>query len=109
MDNKGKRWTKEEDDDLIYEVNNSISLEKIAENHKRGLNGIKLRIIQNCIYPIINEDYKHISSFYSIDQIAIDNYINKLSNPPKKSQRNIIEQLNDIEKKIDKIIFVLNI
>jgi len=93
MDNKGKRWTKEEDDDLIYEVNNLIPLEKIAENHKRGLNGIKLRIIQNCIYPIINEDYKHISSFYSIDQIAI----------------NIIEQLNDIEKKLDKIIFVLNL
>ena len=47
MDNKGKRWTKEEeDDDLIYEVNNLIPLEKIAENHKRGLNGIKLRIIQ---------------------------------------------------------------
>ena len=114
MDNKGKRLTKEEDDDLIYEVNNLIPLEKIAENHKRGLNGIKLRIIQNCIYPIINEDYKHISSFYSIDQIAIDNYINKLSNPPiksppKKSQRNIIEQLNDIEKKLDKIIFVLNL
>lgn len=40
----GKKWTVEEDKQLIQSLNNEISIEDIAKQHKRTVGGIRARI-----------------------------------------------------------------
>ena len=71
----GVRWTKEEDEKLIEEINNKKSYDEIAIEHKRKLNGIKSRVITNIIYNKYKEEtlnnIDNISSEYNLSLIHI--------------------------------------
>ena len=111
----GVRWTKEEDEKLIEEINNKKSYDEIAIEHKRKLNGIKSRVITNIIYNKYKEEtlnnIDNISSEYNIESDLIKKYIGKLIVNNKEDNNNksikdllleIINKLNDIDIKLDK-------
>jgi len=119
--NAGNRWSIEEDNKLVEEIENSKVYEEIALNHKRSILSIKLRVISQIIYPKykddIENDIEKISMEYNIDTELIMKYINKIkttqiiqksiiSNRPDKKEileylQNLDNKINDINTKID--------
>lgn len=51
---KGKRWTPEEDAQLLEQVNNGISLDDIATTHQRSVAAITMRILMHATKAIQN-------------------------------------------------------
>lgn len=47
IENIGSKWTKEEDESLIKEYTSGISITEIAKMHKRGVGGIKARLVKH--------------------------------------------------------------
>jgi hypothetical protein len=114
--NAGNRWSIEEDNKLVEEIENSKVYEEIALNHKRTILSIKSRVISQIIYPKykdnIENDIEKISMEYNIDTELIIKYINKIktneiiSNRPNKKEileylQNLDNKINDINTKID--------
>lgn len=53
----GKKWTAEEDQQLIDSLNSKTSIEDIAEEHKRTVRAIKSRIKKNVVHvPVHVQD-----------------------------------------------------
>jgi len=115
----GKKWLKEEDEELRNEILLNKSYDEIALNHKRNIGGIKSRVISHIIYPEYKDceeiDYEYIAIKYNIDKDIIEKKINNDIN--SKERLKIIEdkdisskeRLKIIEDKLDKIIEYLKI
>ena len=120
--NIGKKWSIEEDKQLLSEVNETKNYDEIALNHKRTKNAIILRVISHIIYPKFyntnntnntdNTD-NDISKEYKIDIELLKRNINKIRNrssikPKTEKEINynekILEQLILLNKKIDNLI-----
>ena len=43
-DNRGKKWSKVEETELLQHIENNISIDEIANLHKRTISGIRCRI-----------------------------------------------------------------
>ena len=105
----GKKWTQEEDNALIKEINDSKNYEEIALKHKRTVLAIKLRVINNIISPKINLNsdeinIEDISKEYNIDIDMLKLNLNKISNKKDKNiYQTIIDNLLIINEKLDNI------
>ena len=123
--NVGKKWSIEEDKQLLSEVNESKNYDEIALNHKRTKNAIILRVISHIIYPKFyntndindindnNDNDNEISKEYKIEIELLKRNINKIRNrssikPKTEKEINynekILEQLILLNKKIDNLI-----
>ena len=117
----GKKWLKEEDEELRNEILLNKSYDEIALNHKRNIGGIKSRVISHIIYPEYKDceeiDYEYIAIKYNIDKDIIEKKLNNDINSKNRIKR--IEELNNdisnknrikrIEDKLDKIMEYLKI
>ena len=110
----GSKWTIEEDNKLLEEVNDNKTYEEIALEHKRTIVGIKSRVISHVIYPKHkdNIDIDKLSVDYNIDIQTLKKYINKLDinkpNETKIDNNKILEYLIIINNKLD-ILLINNI
>lgn len=121
--NIGKKWSIEEDKQLLSEVNETKNYDEIALNHKRTKNAIILRVISHIIYPKFYNNTNNtnntdntdndISKEYKIDIELLKRNINKIRNrssikPKTEKEINynekILEQLILLNKKIDNLI-----
>jgi hypothetical protein len=115
--NAGTKWTIDEDNKLIQEINDNKSYDEIALEHKRSILAIKSRVISHIIYPkykdSIENDIEAISIEYKINNTLIMKYINKIKlNDSKQKTINkneILEYLQQLDKKIDLILNHLKI
>jgi len=77
----GKKWSLEEDEKLVQEINNKKTFEDIALEHKRTLTSIKYRVISHILYIEYKNGNKTIDDLsleYNIEKYLIEKYINKI-------------------------------
>ena len=102
--NSGKRWSKEEINDLKIELKNKIPYDKIAENHKRSERAIKLYGL-NLANKIFQEDKKdEIDNILGFSLNDIKNYnefkeTEKIRNKEKKKKVNEKKKNEHIDNK----------
>lgn len=115
--NAGTKWTIDEDNKLIQEINDNKSYDEIALEHKRSIIAIKSRVISHIIYPkykdSIENDIEAISIEYKIENDLIMKYINNIKKNDSKqktiNKNEILEYLQQLDKKIDLILNHLKI
>ena len=98
----GKKWTVEEDEELMKELNDKKSYEEIALNHKRTIGGIKSRVICNILYLRYKDKSKTIEELsleYNIEIDLVLKYINKMDNKMEIKDSNESTILKYIDKK----------
>jgi len=98
----GKKWTVEEDEELMKELNDKKSYEEIALNHKRTIGGIKSRVICNILYLRYKDKSKTIEELsleYNIENDLVLKYINKMDNKIEIKDSNESTILKYIDKK----------
>jgi hypothetical protein len=98
----GKKWTVEEDEELMKELNDKKSYEEIALNHKRTIGGIKSRVICNILYLHFKDKSKTIEELsleYNIENDLVLKYINKMDNKIEIKDSNESTILKYIDKK----------
>ena len=103
----GLKWMKEEDDELLEEVNNKKSIDDIAKNHKRTPSSIKLRIMQHTVNLITSDEI-------SIEEACIKMNIDinefkkfKKKQESKKSENTQTNMQNKTITKDDKYMKIL--
>lgn len=115
QENKGARWTEEEDNKLYQECVDKISLEEICAKHKRNSGGIKSRKLL-LADKLINSgrDRQEIYTIFSTNEDEIYYYLNR-KNKPKNTEKisdiqpvginetNIRTELDNISKKCAKL------
>jgi len=77
----GKKWSNEEDEELMKELIDKKSYEEIALNHKRTIGGIKSRVICLILYLQYKDKSKTIEELsleYNIENDLVLKYINKM-------------------------------
>ena len=107
----GKKWTVEEDEELMKELNDKKSYEEIALNHKRTIGGIKSRVICNILYLHFKDKSKTIEELsleYNIEIDLVLKYINKMDNKMEIKKDSEIKTKVNIEILYDKIISLEN-
>lgn len=117
--NIGIKWSVEEDNKLLEELNINKTYNEIALEHKRTIGGIKSRIISHIIYPKYKNDdidFDKISIEYKIEKDIIIKYINELklksSKLDLKDDNKILElnnKLNEIDNKLNTIYYLVYI
>ena len=98
----GKKWTVEEDEELMKELNDKKSYEEIALNHKRTIGGIKSRVICNILYLHYKDKSKTIEELsleYNIEIDLVLKYINKRDNKMEIKDSNESTIVKYIDKK----------
>lgn len=98
----GKKWTVEEDEELMKELNDKKSYEEIALNHKRTIGGIKSRVICNILYLHYKDKSKTIEELsleYNIEIDLVLKYINKMDNKMEIKDSNESTIVKYIDKK----------
>ena len=128
FENKGKRWTLEEDKQLIELINENKNYDEISKIYKRTTNAIIRRVISHIIYPsIINIEYdiEELSNKYNIEKDFLDMNIMKIKNENisekiiksdkinvKTINNNLIlidKKITEINDKLDKLAINLNL
>jgi len=107
----GKKWTVEEDEELMKELNDKKSYEEIALNHKRTIGGVKSRVICNVLYLQYKDKSKTIEELsleYNIENDLVLKYINKMDNKMEIKKDSEIKTKVNIEILYDKIISLEN-
>jgi hypothetical protein len=124
LSNVGKKWTEEEENKLLEELNKNIDIETISQNHKRKIGGIESRrkeiaykmYMRNVsIDKIILKtklDYETIKQIINIKQydnkkpklklknpISLENEISEIKNDIKDLKKSITE-LSDMLKAV---------
>ena len=93
---KFNRWTPEEETQLVGEISSLIPIETIAENHKRSVNAIRIRLKENILPKITDEEQKtFISTTYKLEEITL--YQQKQPVPPVVHQvkGGVLASVND--------------
>lgn len=85
--NVGKKWSKEEIDDLKVELNDKLSYSKIAEKHKRSERAIKLYGL-NLANKLLESEYKnkHIDCILGFNISEINEYNSFKENEKKRKK-----------------------
>jgi len=107
----GKKWTVEEDEELMKELNDKKSYEEIALNHKRTIGGIKSRVICLILYLQYKDKSKTIEELsleYNIENDLVLKYINKMENRDS-NESNILKYIDKKEIKDSEIKTRVNI
>ena len=102
QDNKGKRWTKEEDDELMKNAKNGNTLEQLSAIHKRSSNALKMRIMSK--YEEFKGEMDDFCKIYN--QINEQELIKFFQFQDKKNEERKTKKLDSVkkEKKINKPI-----
>ena len=91
----GYPWTLKEDADLMKFVENRVSIDEIAKNHKRTKTAIKARIIKNAI-EIMKHQNISIEEISEKVSIPIEEIKNELNNFSRKSSNKTDDNLTQI-------------
>ena len=100
--NRGKKWTKEDEDNLLVMLKNDESIKNIAEKYKRTLGGIHARRekIANDLY-LKNYSIEEISEKTKLDKNQIERIIEKYAFRKKISEeKREARKAKAIEKEI---------
>ena len=97
LENKGKRWTIVEDENLINKAKTGCSIEKLSEIHKRSVTSIKLRLMQN----ILKMENKNLGYFPQIGFEELTNFKESEEIKNKEKIKNKIEKDKKSDKKIE--------
>jgi len=94
----GKKWTVEEDDQLIELLNNGTSIEDIAKQHKRTVGGIKSRIKKNVVRVHIEDMCRMVVSSMDPSSVKEMSSIGKLN--PEEIEKFLLQKRNDGSRRI---------
>jgi ATP-dependent DNA helicase PIF1 len=101
---KGTKWSKEEDEQLISEMKNSMEISIIATNHGRTNTAIICRIYQH-VYNMINNNEdtfdniaKYVKMPFNDLKIGVENYEKKLK------EKKELKDLKEAEKSLPLLI-----
>ncbi len=82
----GKKWTKEEDTELMKRVNDGMGLVDIAIAHQRNVTGVKLRIMGKAI-SMVEKQSISINEASKLVNITVEDLIEyKLREEDKRNQ-----------------------
>jgi hypothetical protein len=97
----GNRWTKEEENRLLQELEDNISIEQVSNNHKRSVKGIKARIRM-----FVREFYQ---AGMDIEDIVRKTRLSEedVFDAMKKDNKVKIDKLHEINDKLEKILKIL--
>jgi hypothetical protein len=101
----GLKWLKEEDDKLLNEVNNKLSISDIAKIHKRTETSIKKRIMQHTINLINTEDITIENACIKMN-LNIDEF--KKFKEKLESKKTTNDAYMDILKEIRDLLIVIS-
>ena len=73
--NKGKKWSKEEDDNLLKEIEDGFNFLTISQKHQRSERSIKLRVIQHGVKMLEKEDINTVCLKYNLTEKEITDFI----------------------------------
>ena len=90
--NAGKRWTLEEDSQLISEYNSAVHIRQICRIHKRKIGGIISRLRKlHCINSTEQYEYLEPKCVGTIEQNEIKNSMKELKDVVNELKENIKE------------------
>ena len=112
----GIKWTLEESQELMKHINDGMSLEDIANTHKRTVGGVKNRIMTNAL-NIMKENesmsFDEVSKLVNISVFDLENYkqyqdnkeekINKKESDKKESDNLSSQQMKKLELEMKKL------
>ena len=112
----GIKWTLEESQELMKHINEGMSLEDIANTHKRTVGGVKNRIMTNAL-NIMKENesmsFDEVSKLVNISVFDLENYkqyqdnkeekINKKESDKKESDNLSSQQMKKLELEMKKL------
>ena len=129
--NKGKRWTNEEDEQILSLMEMGKTIPEISVAHGRSEYAIKLRILRHASLSLQNKTKEEVCEIFKIKQEDLDKYLqsqikeSKLKDPKTKlcdvleelkydpstspssssSGEKIIEEIRPLKKKKKSIVF----
>lgn len=94
-DNKGKRWTPDEDQKLIDEVTvQHKCISDISEEHGRSENAIHLRILNLAVQSLEKNSLEDVCSKFSLQPSQIEKFVQDMKGKdPKTRFSDVIEKL----------------
>ena len=98
--NIGKKWSIEEDKQLLSEVNETKNYDEIALNHKRTKNAIILRVISHIIYP---KFYNNTNNTNNTDNTNNTNNTNNTDNTDNDISKEYKIDIELLKRNINKI------
>lgn len=104
-----KRWKDEEDNKLLQELKDNISLKEISKSHERTINSIKLRIEKHAVdmydKKIEIKQIELLTKLKNIEQVVRD-YKNRETKKKIKNENNKRKKPNDIKQLLTDIKFL---
>ena len=111
----GMKWTEDESQELMKHINEGMSLEDIANTHKRTVGGVKNRIMTNAL-NIMKENesmsFDEVSKLVNISVFDLENYkqyqdnkekIDKKESDKKESDNLSSQQMKKLELEMKKL------
>ena len=110
----GLKWTEDESQELMKHINDGMSLEDIANTHKRTVGGVKNRIMTNAL-NIMKEkkiSLDEVSKLVNISVFDLQNYkqyqdnkekIDKKESDKKESDNLSSQQMKKLELEMKKL------
>ena len=110
----GIKWTEDESQELMKHINDGMSLEDIANTHKRTVGGVKNRIMTNAL-NIMKEkkiSLDEVSKLVNISVFDLENYkqyqdnkekIDKKESDKKESDNLSSQQMKKLELEMKKL------
>jgi len=98
--NKGKKWSKEEDVNLLKEIEDGFNLLTISQKHQRSERAIKLRLIQHAIKLMEKEDISTVCLKYNLTEKEIKDFISYKEQKEIKQKEIKLEQKGTLPLKL---------
>jgi hypothetical protein len=78
----GMKWSYEEDEELLQDIEDIKDINKIASKHKRSPCAIESRIMYHIVFPLykdrIYDNIPEISEYYNLDYNTIKKYTERI-------------------------------
>lgn len=92
--NRGKRWTDEEDIQLLQSIKDGKTIQNIAIAHGRTENGISQRILRNATLHLEKHTMEEVCEWFKLDHEKLKQHIKKVKgDDPKSKFVDVIEKL----------------
>jgi len=116
MQRSGQRWTVQEDNDLLSEIERKLSIEDISKLHQRSANAIYLRVVQKASDQIslfgkpkdqvlqkfgITEN--DLVRFHERRTLDAKNLADRQSCEKRPENNELFEKMSDIEKRMENV------
>ena len=103
--NRGKKWSKEEDDNLFKEIEDGFSFLTISQKHQRSERAIKLRVIQHCVKMLEKEDINTVCLKYNLSEKEIKDFISYKEDEKEKKLKQKELKLTSFTETMDELKF----